>query len=151
ATTLADQADDADPGIRVARHHRQHRRLAHTGAREDAHALTAAARQERVDTADAQVQLAADPSPRMRRGWLAVDAVWGGARRQWPLAVDRLTECVEDTAQPAGMGIDHRVGDTHLHPTSQPDAFQAAERHQQGRTVPETDNLASDLAVAAAD
>ena len=61
AAALADQADDHDLGGAVAGHHRQQGRLPHSGAGEDPHPLAAAAGDEGVHGADAEVDLAGDP------------------------------------------------------------------------------------------
>ena len=76
AAALADQADDDDVGIRVARHHAEQHALADADAGEQADALSAADREQRVDGAHADIQRIAD-----RRGASADSAALRSASR----------------------------------------------------------------------
>ena len=66
STTLADQADHVDLRGRRAGDHAQQRRLADAGAGEDAEALAAAARDERVERAHAERHALVDARARQR-------------------------------------------------------------------------------------
>ena len=82
AATLADQGDDADVGGGAAGDHRQQARLADAGAGEDAQALAAAARDQRVEGAHAERQRARRPGARLSAsGGAAVDRDAGQRRR----------------------------------------------------------------------
>ncbi len=98
AATFADQTDHDDIGIGVARHHAEQHALAHAAAGEQAHALPAADRQQRIDGAHTDIQRFADRAARQGIDGLSVE--WrapGIAQRtlaiQWPArAVQHPTE-----------------------------------------------------------
>ena len=60
SATFTDEREHGDRGLGAARDHRQQRRLADAGTGEDAHALAAAARDERVERAHAERQRLVD-------------------------------------------------------------------------------------------
>ena len=60
APTLADQSDHDDIGRRIARHHAEQHALAHAAAGEQAQALAASDREQRVDRTHADVEDFAD-------------------------------------------------------------------------------------------
>jgi hypothetical protein len=64
---LADQADDGDVRLGMPRQHRQQAGLANAGAGENAETLSPAARQERVQRPDAEIELALHALARVRR------------------------------------------------------------------------------------
>ena len=64
---LADETDHRDVRRHIAGQHRQKHRLADAGAREDAHTLPAAYRDERVECAHAEIERLANAAARMCR------------------------------------------------------------------------------------
>ena len=74
AAAFADEGDDLDLGLRPAADHRQQARLADAAAGEDAHPLTAADRDQRVDRPHAQREGLVDPVAGHRVGRGRVDA-----------------------------------------------------------------------------
>ncbi len=149
AAALADEADDRDVGSGVARQHREQHRLADAGAGEDAHALAAAAGEEGVDGADAEIELALDALAPVGGRRLVAQGAGDVAQRQRPLAVDGLAERVDDAAEPARMRIDggNGVGDLGL--AAEADALGRAEGHEQGAAVAEADHFAREPAAVA--
>ena len=67
AAALADEADHRDVGHDIAREHREQHRLADARAGEDAHALAAAAGEEGIERAHAEIERRAHAPARMRR------------------------------------------------------------------------------------
>ncbi len=149
AAAFADQPDDADRGIDVAREHRQQHRFADAGACENAHALAAAAGEERVHRAHAEIERGADALARMRRRRRIAEWHRRRALRQWPLAVDRLAQRVDDAAEP-GRRRTHLIGgigDDGLAAAAHP--VQAGERHHDSVVAGEADHLAGNGTVRA--
>ena len=101
AAALADEADHADVGIDIARQHRQQDRLADPGAGEDAEPLAAAAGQEGIERADAEIKRETDALARMRRRRRVAERHRRATLRQRPLAIDRLAHGIEDPAEPS--------------------------------------------------
>ena len=66
-------------------------------------------------------------------------------------SIGGLAKGVNDTAQPADVRINYRVGDTYFCATAEADTVERAERHQQGALVPEADDFAHHLAIIASD
>ena len=151
AAALADQADDVDVDRHVARQHRHQHRLADAGAGEDAHALAAAAGQEGVDRADAEIDLAADAAARMGGRRVVADRDADLAGEQRPLAVDRLAQRIDDAAEPALVREHLRLAFRHFRLAAEPDAVQVAERHQERAAVAEADDLARNAPSGAGD
>ena len=151
AAALADQADHGHVGGGVARHHRQQRRLADARAGEDAHALAAAAGEEGIDGAHAEIDLAPDALARMRGRRRGAQQERLAARRQRALAVDRLAQRVDDAAEPGRMRPNDRLGVGDLGLAAEADAVERAERHQRRAVVAEADDLARHAAAVARD
>src|SRR5690606_2659746 len=63
APALADETDDDDVRVRVARHHAEQHALADAGPGEQSHALPASDGEQRVDGAYADVERLADRLP----------------------------------------------------------------------------------------
>ena len=86
----------------------------------------------------------------MGRRRLITDRIGDRPDRQGAFTVDRFSEGIDDPAQPAVIGVNHRIGVADFDPAAKANALQLAEGHDQGTAVPETDNLANDVAVVAA-
>ena len=141
AAAFADQADHRDVGIDVARQHRQQHRLADAGAGEDAEPLAAAAGQERIERAHAEIERRADALARMRRRRRVAVGHRRRPLRQRPLAVDRLAHRVDDAAEP-GRRRPHLAGGIGDHgAAAAPDAFEPGERHHHRIVAGEADHL----------
>jgi len=149
AAALADQADDVDVGGSVAGDHADQHRFADTRAGEDAHALAAAAGQEGVQGADAEVHFALDTSARMRRRRARAEKIGFFALRQRAQSVERLAQRIDDSAAPGGTRADRHLAFDHVGPATEAHTFESAERHQQRATTAKADNLAQELAGAA--
>ena len=75
AAALADEADHRDVGGGVAGKHREQHGFPDAGAGKNAHALAAAAGEERVEGAHAEVELALDAAAGVRRGGHATEGI----------------------------------------------------------------------------
>ena len=84
AAALADQPDDDDVGAGVARHHAEQHGLADAGAGEQADALAAADRQQRIDRAHADVERLLDRLARQRIDRTAEQASTRSSPRSGP-------------------------------------------------------------------
>ena len=125
----------------VAGQHREQHRLADAGAGEDAEPLAAAAGGEDVHGPHAEFEPLAHPAARMGRRRRGAQGIGGEALRQRALAVDRLAERVDDPAQPAHRRPHGRALGPDADLRARRDAFQRAERHQQGAGLAEADHL----------
>ena len=92
AAAFADQPDHRDVGRHVARQHRQQHRFADAGAGENAHALAAAAGQEGIERAHAEIERRADPAAGMRQRRRVAERIRRWPEQQRTLAVDRLAQ-----------------------------------------------------------
>ena len=102
---LADQCEDGDRSFGTAGDHRQECRFSDAGTGEDAHTLTAPARHERVERADAERERFADHAAGQRVRGRVVDAdVRHVVQRR--SAVDGTAEPVEHTAEECGPDRD---------------------------------------------
>ena len=141
AATFADQADDHDVAAGFLGQHGQQHRLAHAGAGEDAQPLAPAGGGEDVHGPHAEIQPFAHATARVGRRRRGAQGIGGGAEGQGALAVDGLSEGVDDAAQPACCGANGGGGvdDADVGPRGH--ALHRAEGHQQGLCVAETDDL----------
>ena len=73
------------------------------------------------------------------------------AERKRPFAVERFAEGVHDAAEPGLGRPDHRVEIGEFGLAAQADAFQLAERQEQGAALAEADHLAGNPALSAGD
>ena len=98
AATFADQRGDDDVRVGLAAEHAEQRRLADARACEEADALAAAERKERVDRADARLELRVDGAARERRRGLRLE---GRRARQLGerASVEGLPEGVDHAAE----------------------------------------------------
>ena len=138
---FADQADHDNVTGGLTRQHGKQHRLADAGAGEDAQTLAAAGGGEDVHGADAEVQPLTDPAARMGRGRGCAQGIGSRPDGQGALAVDRLTEGVDDPAQPGGSGADAGGGGDDADVGAGGHALDRAERHQQGLGIAEADHL----------
>jgi hypothetical protein len=90
AAAFTDQPDDSDVGGDVAGKHGEQHRFADTGAGENAHALAAAAGDEGVKGANAEIERGADPAPRVRQRRCAAEWIRRRTVEQCSFAVDWL-------------------------------------------------------------
>src|SRR5207248_10363866 len=146
---LADKADHADVGIDIARQHRQQDRLADAGTGEDAEPLAAAAGQEGIERADAEIKRETDALARMRRRRRVAERHRRAALRQRPLAVDRLAHRVEDPAEPGRRRPHLARGVGNDSTTAAPHSFEACERHYYRIISGEADHLRRNRTAAA--
>ena len=151
AGPFADHADDADLGGGMPSHHRQQRRFADARAGENTHPLPLAAGQKNIHRAHAQIDLAPHPLAFMSRRRRVVDGIGDGPRHQRPLAVDGFAKGVDDPAEPAFIGINHRLRGADFNAAPHADPFDRAERHQQRAIIGKTDHFAGHPAVVTGD
>ena len=151
AATLADQADDVHVGRRGAGDHAQQRRLADAGAGEDAEALAAAARHQRVERADAERDALVDARARQadRAGAASTDRDARQERRRAepssgrprPSSVRPSRSSDTSTRSGAPLALTRAPG---------PMPGRLAERHQQRAAGAEADHLGGHGRAAAA-
>ncbi len=111
SAAFADERDDDGVEVRRAGEHRQQRRFADAGAREDADALAGAERREEVDDANAGADRLFHARAPQRWRRVGVERHRPVALRQVAFAVDRPAERVDDAALPFRTGTQRqRVG-----------------------------------------
>ena len=140
AAPLAHQRDHVDVGGDVSKHHAEERALAHAAAREDAHALSLAAGQQRVDRPDANEEFLVDPGAGERvtgqvlHGVVAVAV--DGAR-----VVNGVSEAIDHTADKAVSDGDFQHVPGGFNHAAADHAVQVAKGHQKHPVPLETDGL----------
>ena len=149
APALANEPDHRHVGGHVAGHHRQQHRFADAGARENAHALAAAAGREGIERPHPEIERSADPPALMRGRRRIAKRIGGRPERQRPLAIDRLAHGVDDAPEP-GRGRPHRGGKRRDDgAAAAPHALERAERHQERVGARKSNHLAGDVAAGA--
>ena len=145
AAAFADQRDDVHVGLRLRRHHAEQGGFAHAAAGENAEALAAAKRDERVHRLDAGLKNLVDALAfeRMRRTQIQADEM---IRDNRAVAVNRISQAVNHAAL-------ERAADGHAHRRAGGDDFAAgmnavqfAERHQQQMMIPKADDFREHVA-----
>ena len=129
-TALANQADDTDLGVGMARHHGKQCGLADPRARKDPHALPPTTGEEGVYRPDAEVNFATDPLARVGGRRLIVYGVGHPPGGQWPFTIEGLAEGIDDAAQPARAGVDHGFRDAELGAATRAHPVEGPKRHQ---------------------
>ena len=149
AAAFADQPDHRHRGIDVASEHRQQHGLTNAGTGEDTHALPAAAGEKGVECTHAEIERHADALARMRRRRLIAERHRRRTLYQWPLAVDRFAQSVNNAAEPMRRRshLSGRVRDDRTAAAAH--AFQSCERHDDGVVTGESDYFARDRSVGA--
>ncbi len=140
AAALADERNDVHIGIGAGGHHAQQRGFADAAAGENAEALAAAARHERVNGLDAGLEnlFNALALERMRRHQVQFNGMFGLNR---PQTVNGPAQAVEHAAFQGVADADshRRAGGGDF--AAGMDAMQFAQRHQQQMVVPKPDDL----------
>src|SRR6185295_10577553 len=121
--------------------HAEQNRLADSGTREDAEALTFAARHEGVQRAHAEIELAADAGARVRGGRsgaqsVGLHALWKGA-----LAVKGASEGVDDAAKPCAAWMNSVDAVLESRSRTECNAVELSEGHGQRTSVTEADDF----------
>ncbi len=147
SATFADQPDHSDIGRNVAREHGQQHRLADAGAGagEDAHALAAAARNEGIEGANAEIERRPDPPPRVRERWRIAERIGRRTIEQRSLAIDRLAQRIDHASQPSNRRP-HRARNRGNKCAAAPaHAFKWSEGHQQRERPGESDHFTRNI------
>src|SRR5262249_255930 len=147
--TLADQSDDDNVGVCVARHHAEQGRLADARAGEDAHALAAAEIEESIHGAHADVELLTDAAPEKGRRWARAQRVGEGAGPQRAWSRKRAAQAVTRPAEPAAVRPPRDTPVEHDDRASHADAAEILIGHEQAAPVADADDFAQHLLSAA--
>ena len=139
-TALTEQRDHVHIGLRVARNHTEHGRLADAGTGEDADALATTDREQSVDRAHARFHRTVDRVARegIRRFGGERDALHGV---ELALAVDRMTEAVQHAPQQSGPDIHTERTAERLHAGAGMQAVEFTEGHEQHAALVESHHL----------
>jgi hypothetical protein len=149
AAALADQPNDVYVQSRVAGQHGEQHRLAHPRPGEDSHALALAARQKGIDGPDPKVNFRAEAPALVCRRRRGAQLKRVRPDRQGTLAVERLTACIDDPAQP-GIGRPHDGGALGEHGlASEANTVERPERQGQCPTRAKANDLDQHLASVA--
>src|SRR6185295_9478547 len=130
--------------------HAEQNRLADSGTREDAEALTFAARHEGVQSAHAEIELAADAGARVRGGRsgaqnVRLHALWKGA-----LAVKGTSKGVDDAAKPSAAWMNSVDAVLEGRARTECDAIELPKGHGQRTSVTEANDFAGRFIARAA-
>src|SRR5262249_16877929 len=124
--------------------HRQKHGLTNARARENAHALSAADRDEGIERAHAKIEGVADAATRMSRRRRVAVRIGRRPRRQRPLPVDRLSPRIDDAAKPAIRGANGAGGRGYHSAATTTYAIEGSKWHRQGVTTRKANDLAGD-------